>query len=250
MKEEPAEEEGFQMTEAEYKMMLLEHWRERVTGGRKGMPEHDIGVSAKVRALHRKKRKLAGIFHPMFDTAPPTFLQQYQLDPTAFDGVETAERGHGDGEEDEEGAANESARPQAAVGSKKSRSGKPVAKKEIIASSPAHLPFGNGPFAAERRLAWAAAMKQVGPKHRDMFKVLQNQQMDAKKCVQMCQKRYRKDALASLKLQRDFMARARKVSKDAGTIWRRENAQALAGPVMFDPSPPSRPFSPLLVPAS
>lgn len=69
---------------------------------------------------------------------------------------------------------------------------------------------------------------QVVQRHRDMFKVLQNQQMDAKKCVQMCQKRYRKDALASLKTQRDFMLRARKVSKDAGTIWRRENAQVRA----------------------
>ena len=58
--------------------------------------------------------------------------------------------------------------------------------------------------------------------------------MDAKKCVQMAQKRYRKDALASLKVQREFMVRARKVSKDAGTIWRRENAQALAAAGKLD----------------
>jgi hypothetical protein len=229
--------EEFSISEAEYKLMLLQHWKERVAGGNEGMPEHDIGVSGKVRAGHRKKRKLAGLLHPMFDIAPPTFLQQMQTDPAQiYSGGEATDSRWGEGEEDEETTVPEASVRlqllQAAVGNKKSRSGnKPLARSLATA---ALMPFGIGPLSTERRQAWAATMKQIAQRHRDMFKMLQNQQMDAKKCVQMCQKRYRKDALASLKVQRDFMVRARKVSKDAGTIWRRENAQALAAAGKLD----------------
>lgn len=154
------EEKEYQMTEAEYKLMLLEHWKERVAGGIEAMPEHDVGVSVKARAMHRKKRKIAGILHPMFDTAPPTFLQQMQSDPSALGSGTTADEGWGDYDEDEEGPAQEqSARPQPSAGTKKSRSGKPLTKS--LAAVPALMPFGNGPFSTERRQAWAAAMKQV-----------------------------------------------------------------------------------------
>jgi hypothetical protein len=224
----PAPEEEYEMTEAEYRLMLLEHWKERVAGGSEGMPEHDMGLGMKARAAQRKKRRLGGILHPMFDTAPSTFpcsSEHYGADE------------HGEWDDDDEGLTPEpSALAQPVVGSKKSRSGKPVARRELMVGSAGMMPFGDGPLAVERRQAWAATMKQVGPKHRDLFKVLQNQQMDAKKCVQMCQKRYRKDALASLKVQRDFMVRARKVSKEVGTIWRRENAKALAAAGMLDSS--------------
>ena len=231
---EPTEEQ-FEMSEAEYKLMLLEHWKERVAGGSEGMPEHDVGVSTKARAVHRKKRKMAGRVHPMFDAPPPTLPQHTHSDLWSHAGAESAERGWADGDEDEECAAPDmSTRPQPAVGTKKARNGKPVSRKDYFSSGPAVLPFGNGPFAADRRQAWAATIKQVAQRHRDMFKMLQNQQMDAKKCVQMCQKRYRKDALASLKVQRDFMVRARKVSREAGTTWRRENAQALAAAGKLD----------------
>ena len=229
----PAPEEEFEMTEAEYRLMLLEHWKERVGGGSEGMPEHDIGLGTKARAAQRKKRRLGGILHPMFDTAPSTFPCSSEHNGAD----EHGERARGEWDDDDEGLTPESsALAQPVVGSKKSRSGKPVARRELMAGSAGMMPFGDGPLAVERRQAWAATMKQVGPKHRDLNKVLQNQQMDAKKCVQMCQKRYRKDALASLKVQRDFMVRARKVSKEVGTIWRRENAKALAAAGMLDSS--------------
>jgi len=44
------EPEPFTMTEAEYRVALLEHWKERVAGGSEGLPEHDVGLSAKGRA--------------------------------------------------------------------------------------------------------------------------------------------------------------------------------------------------------
>ena len=226
-----ADEEPFNPTESEYKLMLLEHWRERIAGGSDALPEHDVGVNAKMRAVHRKKRKQAGHCHPMFDVAPPTFLQQYQADPSSFE-CDFAGMGWGDGEEDEDSAAVDSQRLQTAA-AKKARSSLPLMRRYTDASL---MPFGNGPFASERRQAWAATMKLVGQRYRDMFKQVQTFQMDAKKCVQMCQKRYRKDALASLKAQRDFAVRARKVSKDAGTIWRRENAQKLAAEGRLDSS--------------
>ena len=228
------EPEPFTMTEAEYRVALLEHWKERVAGGSEGLPEHDVGLGAKAKAMYRKKRKLAGIaVHPMFDLAPPTFVHLTHGGEPQFGG-EAAERGMGDGDDEEESTTSEPVfRPQPLVGAKKARTGKPLARS-LMSSS--HVPFGTGPLSAERRQVWAATMKQIVQRHRDMFKLLQNQQMDAKKCVQMCQKRYRKDALASLKLQRDYMVRARKVCKDAGTIWRRENAQALAAAGKLDSS--------------
>jgi hypothetical protein len=218
------------VTEAEYKVMLLEHWKERMAGGSEGMPEHDIGMGAKARATHRKKRRLAGILHPMFDVAPSTF----PCSAADFGVEENGERARGELEDDDDRLTPDpSALAQPMAGVKKARSGKPLVRRELMVSA-GIMPFGDGPLAGERRQAWAATMKQVGPKHRDLFKVLQQQQMDAKKCVQMCQKRYRKDALASLKVQRDFMVRARKVSKEVGTIWRRENAKALAAAGMLD----------------
>lgn len=227
-----AEEERYEMTETEYRLMLLEHWKDRVAGGSEGLPEHDVGLGAKARAAHRKKRRLAGILHPMFDAAPSSFPYTSENN-----GADECDRARGEFEDDDERLTPEpSALAQPVVGSKKSRSGKPVVRRELMVGSAGMMPFGDGPLASERRQAWAATMKQVGPKHRDLFKVLQNQQMDAKKCVQMCQKRYRKDALASLKVQRDFMVRARKVSKEVGTIWRRENAKALAAAGMLDSS--------------
>jgi hypothetical protein len=200
------EPEPFHMTESEYRLMLLEHWKERVAGGSDGLPEHDVGVGAKAKAIYRKKRKLAGIVHPMFDLAPPTFVPGGE---SSLFGAEIAERGIGDGEEEEESTVSEPVfRPQPLVGAKKARTSKPLARSLMSTSL---IPFGTGPLSAERRQAWAATMKQIVQRHRDMFKLLQNQQMDGKKCVQMCQKRYRRDALASLKLQRDYMLRARKV---------------------------------------
>jgi len=61
---EPKEEQ-FEMTEAEYKLMLLEHWRERVAGGSEELPEHDVGkvdksessVVGKLKSPSAPKRK-------------------------------------------------------------------------------------------------------------------------------------------------------------------------------------------------
>ena len=92
----------------------------------------------------------------------------------------------------------------------------------------AERPFGNGPLSAERRAAWSAVIKAVGQRHRDMAKLLQQFQMDSKKCAQMCQKRYRRDAMASVKTSRDFTTRARKIARECGTVFRREMAAVAA----------------------
>lgn len=208
-----AEEDGegggaeVEITEEDYKVMLVKHWKMRVSGW--DLKEHDLGLNAKVRAHYSKKRRKQGLAHPMFDAGPPT--------ATSFDAVDPEDcyRGGSDDDDDDNTAQSTSA-------GKKSRNGKLIGKKE----NPEDLPFGLDPHAHERRMAWASAMKIIPQRFRDMNKILAQQQMDAKKCVQMCQKRYRKDALASLKTSRDFAARAKKLAKEASMIWRRETAAA------------------------
>mmetsp|Transcript_8746 Transcript_8746/g.20339 ORF Transcript_8746/g.20339 Transcript_8746/m.20339 type:complete len:377 (-) Transcript_8746:959-2089(-) len=202
---DPAEE----AMDMRYRMMLLEHWKSRVSIG--NLREHEHSVPAKVRANFRKRRKLAGHTHPQFDEPPPLFTKFTFL-------------GHGMGDSSDEDDGAQASSSVAPAGVKKARSGKP--KRDIFRGD--DVPFGSGPLSIERRTGWAAVMKQIGQKFRDLNKFTSQQQMDAKKCVQMCQKRFRKDALATLKTSRDFAIRAKKLARESGMVWRRERAAILS----------------------
>jgi len=98
------------------------------------------------------------------------------------------------------------------------------------------LPFGGGELAAERRRVWAQlmGMREIMQRRREISrlwdpKVSDHQaggplrQVVAWRCAHMCQVRCRRVALASLKVQRAYAARARRLSKLASAAWRREN---------------------------
>ena len=131
---DPAEE----AMDVRYRMMLLEHWKSRVSMG--NLREHDHSASPQVRANFRKRRKLAGQTHPQFDEPPPLFAKFTSL-------------GHGMGDSSEEEAGTQaSSSGGAAPGAKKSRSGKP--KPNTFHGD--DVPFGSGPLSIDRRMGWAA----------------------------------------------------------------------------------------------
>ena len=66
------------LTESEYRLLLLSHWRSRVCGG--NLREHDLALSRAAQERHRKRRRAeTGAQHPMLDAPPPVF--------SAFDAV-------------------------------------------------------------------------------------------------------------------------------------------------------------------
>jgi hypothetical protein len=71
------------LSETEYRLLLLNHWRMRVCGG--NLREHDLGLSKAGQERHRKRRREdTGILHPMLDAPPAIF--------SAFDSVRRAAR--------------------------------------------------------------------------------------------------------------------------------------------------------------
>ena len=66
------------LSETEYRILLLNHWRARVCGG--NLREHDLALSKAAQERHRKRRRAeTGALNPMLDIAPPLF--------TSFDSV-------------------------------------------------------------------------------------------------------------------------------------------------------------------
>ena len=161
----------------------------------------------------------------MFKNPPPVF-SHFEALPADQSYVEG---GSEDEEEEIQGGQGASMHP-----GKRARNGKSLQRKENFSTLSGSQPFGDGPYSHERRNAWASVVRVMPHRQRDIAKALQQQQIDAKKCVQMCQKRYRKDALASLKVAREFAARCNKLSKEVGVTWRRENAQNLAASGKLD----------------